>query len=288
MPVYPELVIAPGEPGALLLEPYGYEFRGLLFGTGTDFVTEKVEGLLAMPAVSLDEEEKSYDHGTFPGIPTMEGRRISFDMKIKGSAGFDIEEKLSVCRKTFQLPRIRNGRISEPFVFWRPGQPKKFCLARCTRRDFNSEFETARGLAEGSVELFANDPLIYSLEEQSASFSLVDAAAAGSTIINQAGDHPDGAWPLITITGPATDPVITNEDDDFRAIRLTLVLGPADEAVIDVEKEIMWVNDVRDSDAISSDNEWWALLPGDNTINYNRSAGNATSTITFDYRNVWQ
>lgn len=274
--------------GSELTAHYKYGFRDLTFGAGTDYITTKVDGLLSLPSVKANDRGRQFEHGVFPGSVLMGKRTITFDMTIVGQAGEDIERKLGAARRVFQPPRKRQAREGEPFTFWRPGEPKKFCLTRCTNRDFPSEFSTARGLAKGSVELQAPDPLIYSTIQNEATVTLAGTDTAGEVELFQAGDYVDGAWPIITIEGPTATPIISNAEDYGRAIRLDLALGTSDVAVIDVEQEIVWVNGIRRSTAIRSDSQWWALLPGYSTITYNRQGGSSASALTVHYRDVWQ
>lgn len=272
--------------GSELTRAYAYGFKNLVFGSGTDYVTTQVDGLLGMAPVRDTDTERQGDHGVFPGILTYGKRIMAFDLTIVGQAGTDIENKLAVARRVFQLPRKRLSRNLEPFTFWRPGQPKKMCFVRCTNRDFSSDFQTARGMAKGSVELTAPSPLIYST--QLFSNQIAPTGGSGSRTITMNGDYADGAWPELRITGPVTTALIQNVADGGRTIRLSLSLGASDVAIVNVEREIVWVNGVRRSTAIRSDNQWWSLLPGSNQIFYTRQGGNDNTRLMITHRDVWQ
>lgn len=275
--------------GDLITADYQYEFRNLLFGAQTDLITERVTGLLAMGARDTDQDRQN-DHGSFPGMMVMGKRIIQFDMKVTGSPGTDIEGRLALVRSVFQVPRKRYARVLEPFVFQRPGLGKRVLYVRCTKRDFVSEYSTARGVASGSVELVAPDPLIYSLAVHQEALTIASGATTTSEVLVNTGDFVDGFLPKFTITGPATNPRVGNAQDDNRQVRTSMVLGATDTLVIDTKTKVVTVNGVRQFGVIRNDNQWWALLPGNNTVSYSRDAGNtgASSTCTVTWQDVWQ
>lgn len=289
MPVFPEEVPDPGAVGGVVVVR-GYEFRGFRFGTGTEYIVEEAEGLLSAPTARDQDIDRSHAHGTHPGILLYGKRIIAFDLKITGSPS-TIDSKLRTVRRIFQAPRIRTSKISEPLVFWRPGEPKKVAYVRCTKRDFPSNFLLGRGLAAGSVELQASDPLVYALAPSTANLTLPGGSVAGTVTASMLGDAAEGVGPILEITGPATNPVIENEADDERAVRLEIVLGATDSVRINlatkvVEKDIGagWV---RDYSIVRADNQWWKLLPGENVINYNRTGSALASTLTVSWQDAW-
>lgn len=294
MPVFPAEAETPGAPGALIEQDFQYQFRSLLFGAGTDFITTEVSGLLGSAPSRASDTDKQNDHGAIPGAIFYGKRIMGFDIKVRGGMGVDIEEKLDICRAVFQLPRKRFSKISEPLVFRRPGFNDLVSYVRCTKRDFPSDYKTARGLAVGSVEFTAVDPLIYSLESSTAILNLPLGNAAGVLAVTQIGSHIDGTPPILTIEGPAEDPIIQNETDDDRAVRLDVNIGVNDAVRIDVKRRIVeyrtglagdWVEDYT---ILRSDNQWWDLLPGANSIRYERSgAMAAASTLEINWQNAW-
>lgn len=292
MPVFPEAPEAPGTPGELVEDDFQYEFRSFVFGAGTPFVVEKVTGLLGSPSTNSDDVDKAHDHGAHPGMLLYGKRILAFDLKVRGSAGLDIEDKLEEMRRAFQAPRVRYSKIPEPFFFMRPGGVKKVIYARCTKRDFDSDYKTARGLAVGSVELQATDPLVYAVTPLHGELTLAPGQPSGTVIVTQLGSHIDGAPPVLEISGAATNPIVESETDDFRAVRLDVVLGANDAVRIDVGKKIVWHRVglggewVRNYSIWRNDSQWFNLLPGPNTINFSRTGATAT-TLDIDWRDVW-
>jgi len=277
--------------GDLVDRPYRYEFRDLAFGAGTDYIVEEVQGLLSMPTVRDGDTDRQSTDGAFPGVLTFGKRTLAFDLIIIGTAGTDIEGKLATARRTFQPPQRRKSTVMEPFVFQRPGEVKKVAYVRCTKRDFTSDYETARGKAEGSVELVAVDPTIYSLVVHDEEIQIAAAATSGTGTVTNAGDNADGTLPILTLTGPMTDPVVQNLDDDGRQFKLEGVFDADDQVRVDFRRRIVETRSgagawTEDYSIVKNDSLWWALLPGDNDLVFQRNSGNTATFATLEV--TWQ
>lgn len=296
MPVYPAEVLAPGDPGEEIESAFQYQFKDLLFGSGTPYIVTEVTGLLAMPGVTDHDKPKGYDHGANPGIITMNKRIIAFNIGVIGSAGVDIEQKIATASRVFQLPRLRRSKTMEPLVFQRPGQVMRQCFVRCTKRDFTSNFQMAKGLGIGSVEFQATDPRIYSLDEYTTAYTLTAGLTSGTFTVNTVGDFVDGTYPTVEIAGPATNPTIGNLDDDSRYFKLNVILTAVDAVRVDFKNQRIYKRTglagawVEDFSMLANDSKWWAILPGINDLQVTRQAGNTAGGmgVTVTFRDVWQ
>lgn len=266
--------------GAELITEYMYGFRDIVIGSGTPYVVEKVDGLLGFPSANVLDVAKSVDHGAYPGLVTMPVRTITFDIKIVGAYGTDMEEKITAAQKAFQVPRKRYVGVPEPFTYWRVGQHKKLAYVRCTRREMASEYAATMGFGTMAIELQAPDPLIYSVDDFTETITLAADVDSGSNLMEHDGTYNDGASPIITIDGPADNPRITNNDDDGRQIKTALSMADGDVLVIDVKNRIVTLNGVRDYTILTNDSQWWTLLPGNNEIVYERDATNDADNST--------
>lgn len=277
-------------PGDLIDHPYQYEFRGWLFGSGTSFQTTSVDHM-DLPAVVSSDTDLQGDHGTNPGVATYGSKIMSWEMNALGVAGGDIEGKLAVVRKALQLPRRRYSRVLDPLVYMRPGEPKKYVDARCINRHIPSDYDTARGKSVITFQLQAFKPIWKSLSLDSRSVDLVAGVTSASTTIQNLGDFEDGYQPVITITGPWTNPRIQNIADDSRTLRLDIVLTAVDELVVDMSGPTIYLNGVRQpwTNIVRTDNQWWVVIPGDNELVIERDPANTAATGTFkiEWRHTW-
>lgn len=273
---------------------YGYVFRNLLMGAGTDIIVENQDGIHTMPAVRNVGVERSNDHGSIPAYTFNSDRIVAFDLKVKGDYGADIWQKVSYLRKIFQAQATRIGRTEEPLYFKRPGQPVKYALVRCTRRDLPSNYMTATGLATASIELQATDPRIYSAVGSTGTITAnAGATAATQVAMLMAGDHADGAFPTLVINGPSTDAIVGNATDDNRQLKLQIALAAGHKVRVNmktqkVEKDV-GAGYVEDYTIIKNDSQWWKLRPGVNQITYNRAAGNTglSSSVDLSWNDTW-
>lgn len=280
--------------GDLIARDYQYEFRNLLFGSGTPFVVTGFENLLGSGDVAANDIERQYEHGMFPGLLRYTARVAPCDMTIVGNAGAEIEQNLALARKAFQVPRKRLTMVMDGLVFKRPGEPKKVLYCRCTRRAFKSSYETAHGYSEGSLEFTAPDPIIYGLDVKTQALVLAVGSVTNNVTITSEGDFVDGSYPVVTINGPATNPRVQNVADDGRTLRADLVLAAGDALKIDQKtKQCLlrvgvggaWVDAWQ---YMRTDNQFWNVLPGPNQIVYTRAgATGASSTVTIDWQDAF-
>lgn len=272
------------QEGDYVANNYQYEFRDFLFGSGTKYIATKVKGLLGRSDINSSDTELIHEHGSAPGLPTYKKRIITFDIAIDSHAD-DIEADLAAVEKAFQLPRRRNFQKMNRLVFRRDGI-SKFVGARVDKVDIESDYRLARGFGEVAVQFVALDPIKYSLIQNSHQI----VAAAGVASVNgdvvNIGDLADGARPVVTIQGPATNPRLTNTTDDNRAFRWDGIITAAQTLTVDFGKRTVTLAGADSYTGVRTDNQWWELLPGRNRIVYDRDAGNAgaSSTVTLTFR----
>jgi len=275
--------------GDLINRKKQYEFRNLLIGSNTVYVVEQVDGLHSMPEIERTDTEYQFKHGSAPGFVRMAEREIEIEMKIDSSVD-DIGSALAAVRSAFQLPRRRFSRTLEPFVWMDDDNIKKRVMARCLRRNIPSDYELALGLGQVDLLLVAPDPIILSNTLRSAQVNLGVGSTSGSVDIENLGDFVDGYDPTIQIQGPFVNPRITNENDDFRQIKIDVEGGAADVLEINVKNNTVTLNGVDVFEKVRTDNLWWSVLPGTNRIVYDRDGSevSAASRLTIFWRDTWQ
>lgn len=269
---------------------YQYEFRGLIFGSGTDFITETVDGLLSMATARAGDVDNANDHGAIPG-PVLHSKRVMpFDMTIRGVRGVDIEGKLATARKVFQIPTRRNFNVMEIFAFKRPGEVRKMVLAQCLKRDIPSNYETARGKAKCSIELRATDPAIYSLAENFSTRQMAIGATNSQFNVQNLGDFEDGSRKMrFRLVGPFTDVRIQHVELN-RTIVLNGTANAGQVLIVDLDTRTITLDGVNVYSWRQPANQWWRLLPGANTILVTRAGSNTGGAMTIEtyWRDTWQ
>jgi hypothetical protein len=267
--------------GDLIVAPYQYEFRGLLIGSGTPYLTEQVSGLLSTPGVKSQDFDRLDGHGEHASPMLLAPRIIEAEGRILGLPGVDAETLRLALADAF-LP----VQDLHPFVWQRPGSVKKFCNVRVNKQDVPSEYATARGHGRFTVQLKAVDPRVFGLDLKTSTVPITGTgiSATNANVVNN-GNWPD--TPVFEIPGPAVNPRIKHNGQD-RTIRIDMTIPNGQTLVVDVFKRTVMIGNTDHYDKVRNDNQWWVLEPGANNITYTRNSGSASgSTLSIRHRDVW-
>jgi hypothetical protein len=267
--------------GDLVVANYQYEFNSLLIGSQTDYIVTAIEGLLSLPDVRSHDLDRQDRHGAIGGRDLLSGRKVIFDLSVIANSQGTIESNLRQLSRAF-----RPSSVDIPLVWQRPaGGPKRRLNCRPRRREFTAGYDVAHMLAEGAVELFAADPRIYSNDVSTQDFIIPNSGNSVTANLHSYGDFPTP--PTLTITGPVTNPRISNVADNNRQIRLDVVMTAGQTLVVDVGARTVTLDGADRYDLVRGDNQWWEIQDGDNSITYNRTDTGAGSTLTMTWRDAW-
>lgn len=269
--------------GDLVVANYQYEYNGLLMGANTPYLIEGLEGLWDMPDIRTSDMERIDSHGDVGGEDFMASRKLIATIKAYADTQTVMETNLATMAKAFQP---RSGELQ--LVWQRPGQVKKYINARPRRRSFPTSYEMAHGLSAGTVELYAPDPTIYALAGKTASVVLAAGDPGASTVVaTNAGDWE--VWPVLTVTGAGTNPRIANNTDSGKTVRIDVSMGAGDTLVINTHpsSRTVTLNGTDRYDLVRSDNQWWRLLAGANTISFSRTGTAGAQTLTVAWNDGW-
>lgn len=153
---------------------------------------------------------------------------------------------------------------------------------------------------EFQITLVAPDPNLYSTQQSSTTIELASGggvaiptnytppityvlslapSSGGQAIINNIGAN--NAFPLITLTGPLTNPYIANLTlNEFIQLNYTIGINDAP-VIIDMNAQTITQsnNDISQYKTIPS--EFWGLFTGNNNIGFSASAGSGNAKVTF-------
>lgn len=269
--------------GDLLTANYQYEFNGILMGSGTNWIVESIDGLFEMPALVSGDVDRSDTHGEIPGEDWMRGRTILMELKGTFDTGTLMDAAMRDMAKAMR-PRTAEAQ----FMIRRPGAVDKYINCRPKRRVFQSNYTLARGIAAGTVELRATDPLIYDKTAKTVAIAIAAGSTSNSGTATNAGDFE--TWPKLTIAGAGTNPRISNSTNGNRQVKVDLVMGSGDTLVIDTHpsRRTVLLNGVDRYDVVRTDNQWWEILEDANTITFSRTGTTGTQTLTVEWRDAWQ
>lgn len=267
-----------------------YEWAGMLFGTGTNWIVTEMDGLDSQPDMVTDDSQRNDDHGGLVGIDLLSPRNITMAVDYLGSSHADV---MAAYRQIAKVMRPLSALY--PFAFQRPNEVKKQVFVRPRQRSLPSTADVAMGLAEGTLAWLAPDPRIYSLAQNHAQIVLGAGVATAAVVIANAGDFH--AWPKFIISGTGTNPKVkvTAQTADpldgtnwnTQQIDTTAVMGAADVLSIDANIKDIQLNGVNAYTLKADDNQWWQYMPGNNTITFSRSTTAGVMTLDIYWYDCW-
>jgi hypothetical protein len=153
---------------------------------------------------------------------------------------------------------------------------------------------------EWSLQMTAPDPLRYGVDVRTASCGLPQPgtgigfplafplqfgdAEGGSLALANAGTAV--AWPLWTIAGPCTQPVIRNDSTGERlAFALRLLEG--DTLTVDVAARTVWLGGASRRAALLPRSSWFGLAPGSTSIGFDAFDDQESGTLAVVWRDAW-
>ncbi len=273
--------------GDLVVSNYQYEYRNLLMGAGTQYLVESIEGLYSTPDIkdfSMDRDDKD---GSSIGRLLYGPRHITMQVQVLSAEGLsglarqqDYEAKMLALQAAF-------ARVAgvQPFVFLRPGRVKTFVNARCTRREVPIDYHGAVGYQKAVLELTAPDPLLYSMNYATTPITIAGGASTNSGTVTNAGNYP--SRPVLSIAGPTVNPRIANAGDGNRSIKIDMTVNAGQTLVIDIAARTVLLDGVDNYDKVRSDNQWWQLAAGAQTISYSRTGTSGSSTLSVLAYDTW-
>lgn len=152
------------------------------------------------------------------------------------------------------------------------------------------------------VNLLAVDPLIYSQTEitkyiyiptsvggrsypRTYPLSYGTARVGGTASCNNAGNFE--SLPLVRMYGPLVSPEIKNVTDSNKYIKVNMTVNTGDYLEIDFDKHTVMLNGTASRYLYLDSNDWFSLLPGNNSLTFKDSGGNVLGYCAVIYKSAW-
>lgn len=284
-------LIGPDGTRAVINDPADRDFVGYL--SGEDGVTGLERAGVRQSVDALPEAD-----GQVFGAFRYEG--LSFTLK--GIVPPDAISGGSWLTRQAKLKRATNAMLADGRLLWTPSEappvfvnfrqaqptritgrrPKAFLIAGVCEDNvaYSQELHTDQAIiTAGSVLGFAS-PLASPLG------SAPNSGPNVITVTNR-GDAP--AWPVLTVYGPITNPVLTNATTG-KAIRLTATLAAGEYITVDTNprRRSIYRGTVNAYSAYNfAASAWWALLGGDNVVTLTASASSPGAYLVVQWRDAW-
>lgn len=232
-------------------KPGHVQYGNYLFGPGTPFRWDEVEGWEETPGLDSGTVLRASDHGAWPGVHYAQTRIVTMSLIIRSEPGqmSGIIRQISAATPidlVDEVPLAIQFDYEQPLMIW----------ARCTRRVISVGRSNRVGLTRGSIQWEATDPRKYSMTESQGrtplpttepglAFPLVyplnfgTPGSSGNITAVNSGDAPTN--PSFVITGPCSTPAITNLMTGM-TLEYDLSLSDSDTLYIDTKAGTVTLN----------------------------------------------
>lgn len=315
MPTYPPAPpgggVVPDNLGDLLTDTWQIELRETLFAVDCDgphVVVEFLDGF-GVPATRDADEPRPQQHGLFASPQFLGGRSMTTGIAALADTYAELiaaKEALGGAWKP--VNEVVDGAKVVPLVFtlgdaatsylvWGKPQRAVWDYAKLLRLQPEVQYADA-----ALCEFLAVDPRLYSLDlltdsatpsTSSGGFSFplgpfpfaFGSASPGSITANNAGNIE--SYPAITVeaitdlSGITLTNVTTGE-----SWSITLTVAAGDFLVVDMGERTVYLSGTASRSSLVNrpGSDWWAVQPGDNTLQFSASGD---GTATFAWRSAW-
>jgi hypothetical protein len=282
--------------GDLITADGQIEMRGLLIGSGTDFLISD-DGIDGFGTTDLRTSDvaRPQAHGLFQQRTWLGQRDIDFEILVVGDTQAEVLTNLQTLGEAFapassteaEALALRVGGS----VFLAYGRPDK------TAADVSL---IQSGLAKVKTRFVATDPLLYDATENADSSGGASVTGghgyphayphgygtvvSGSIAATNAGNFE--TYGTATITGPCTNPTVTLIETG-ETLSCTITVEATDSLVIDFKERTVTLNGTasRSNTVDRPGSTWFALAPGVNTVQFSQDSG--SGSMSWAWRDAW-
>jgi hypothetical protein len=282
------------------LSNWQVSFNGLTIGVGTAYGLLQIEGF-DLPPVANGDVARPRDTGEFIGLDFLRGRDITMTVDLTSSAA-GVASAAQALATAFVPPS--DGQTETPLWIQLPGLPLMCASVRVRKRSGIIDLAWSQGYVKASIiGMHATDPRVYAPTIGSTidlasivggltwptSFPLTfgSSSGGGSLIVNNTGNME--MRPIITITGPVTNPVVENETlGEFLSFANTNVgytLANGEQLVIDTDAHSVMFFPLDATIGASrrqwlqNGSTWWNLPPGTSSIVFSSGDSSLPSPV---------
>lgn len=277
----------------MTLANYQFQFGSYIFG-GAGSVTQidEVDGLESLPEIRNQDDNRGYNDGMFTGRDFLGGRQVVITMKTFAGNGNSAQQNFRLLQNAL-LPQQQGTTPLYFLLATTDGQ--KVINARVRARQTLIDPDYTYGYIRSQYTFFAPDPRYY--DDPSTTSSLIPTVAlgrtydrtynlvygggsAGTTVYNTGNTT---TYPLVTITGPITNPTIANGTTG-EYITVNTTLTASDTMIIDLYEKTITINGSYARNLLAGNSQWFGCAPGNTTISFTGSGytiGTTVATMTY-------
>jgi phage-related protein len=269
---------------------YSFSFNGQTFGgEGSPYQILSVDGLEGLPGIRNQDDNRGYADGMFSGQDFLAGRTISIIFNTFGSGATSAQANYYTIQQAL-LPQVSG---TTPLYFKLPNiTGDQYINARVRGSQTTLDVNYTFGYITSQVTFFCPDPRYYSSNNQTASLAYTPPGGrtynrvynleygGGSVLIttNIANNGWATTYPIITLNGPITDPILGNQTQN-KALYFTGSYTNTDDLVVDLYNKLITLNGQPARNLLIS-GEWFSAQPGNNSFYLTGDVGSTTVGLT--------
>ena len=229
------------------LNPYQFAFNGFVFGAGTNYTVTKVDGLMGLPDIRVQDDIRGYTDGQYSGRDFYNGRTVTIDMVILGDSSHNAQYYYNVLQSNLYPQQIGTPSALGAFQFETTASiGLKVMYGRVRKITTSIDPEYTYGYIQSTVELFFPDPRYYDYPSTTASGSSVSLTNNGWAI----------SCPVITVSSA---PSLFTISDGTTSMSFAPSLGST--VVIDLLQRTITQNGSPARTILTTSNGWLSLAP---------------------------
>jgi len=289
-------------PGSLITCDGQLQWAGLLMGPGTPYQVDSngLTGWEDIPDFDTSDADRPTAHGSWPGSRYAKPRKVSGQIwLLPDSAGAATVDTVRALRQALSLSddeRWLSVRLHGEILTVR---------ARVSQRVMPTDRTYAlQGITRAAVQWQADDPRRYAVAEQVAvtgppqpepgltwnlTWPLDWGQALSTGDVSAANDGSAPTQPVISFTGPCTNPSVT-EQVSGRRLRYNIVLTATDELVVDTATGTVTLNGTTSrldtAAADSGPEELFTFEPGEFELSFRPETSTPDARMTVSWRSA--
>lgn len=277
------------------LNNYQFKFGSFNFGgAGSPYQILDVDGLEALPDLSVQDDNRGYNDGMFSGRDFLRGRSITMNMLILAGGGNSAFQNFELFQAALNVQQ--SGTTAMNFQL-SVNDTEKVINVRVRGRRATIDPEYTFGFIKAQITLFAPDPRYYSATVTTGTMSpstplgrtynrIYNLLYGGGSLTTSLAVVNTGwatTYPTITITGPVTNPVIGNLTTG-QSITVNTSLTNTDSLVINLYDKLVTLNGNSARNLLAGNSQWFGAPPGTSNFYFtgtNTLAGTTTATVVY-------
>jgi hypothetical protein len=282
-----------------LTVPLSYSYNGLTFGgIGQDVQVLSATGVRGTTQQREGDTPWPQRDGNAASVSTMDERIMQFALQVMNPAA-SFASVMALLANTFVPIDDPNQLLPLQCFMDSTWTEARQTIVRVANYDPPLDMDYSVFWAKPLLKLTAPDPLWYSSTLHGQTVGLPSptagltfnvsfdvpfgASSGGSMTVTNAGNYKTA--PLITITGPCTNPSVTLGS---AMVFLNLTLGVSDVVVIDMAARTVTLNGVARQNSPKQGSSWWTIPVGTSTISVaSQDSAAVAAQFTVQWRDAW-